>query len=933
MSKMMKQLVMAVCFCIAVLVIPNAAYSTDYASISVLPAAVQETAKRQLGLAQVVNIEDGEFDGIDDYEIEARTPDGRELQIEIGKDGTLYQREEEIRFSDLPATVLAVVKKELGNVSPDQLKRQTEYGKVHYELEAEALGRDIGLKIATDGTILEKQVNGNTVISNNQGGGNVLAKQQTTTTLKPWNDNTVPGSDKLPLEYVGQGLPDPEAPDGHLMYSPGVQNIQVNRANRKHPPALEPASENRKGWTYQHHVGIGCWKGKLYAVWDMSHVGEDNPPCHLVYSTSTDGFNWSAPKDLYPFNKAYNLRFYFFHSSNDRMLVFAAGWYPTDNISESRKDRLYVREITANHKLGRIYTLIKPGPGHPPFYTQSEDAGFLQACREALANKPLLEQGDYGLLLGDRKMKWHDGKNWPGGEVPHIGGDLWRFGKALCFYHRRIDSALVGVCKMGFVTQSFDEGNTWSLPVIPRGIHGGGGKLWAQRTPDGRYAMIYIPQGDHRYPMAITTSDDGITFRDMRVIHGEVPPQRYEGRAKDMGPQYLRGISEWGGDAPSLNKNSIWTIYSVNKEDIWVSRIPVPIVAETQQSVNDNFDNIAPGPRVPGWNTYSPLWAPVRVAGSGKNHYLELEDREPTDYARAIRTFPVSRVADVSFRVAAAQTNNGRLEIELLGELGKRPIRVVFNNMGQIQAVDRGRSVVESYSPGLTGSYFNKPDFRDRDEEIDILQTVDNDWGENRGNDWSARWTGFIEGPYDGQVTFTAEAVDGLRLTIGNQVVIDGLSQYGARSGKVTMKKGEKMPITLEFTSEHGKAALHLSWSWPGKAQTIVPAVALSHRKNPEIEPVDLMAYKANAWQRFKIHADCATGRFSLAVNGRQLLKNAVFAEPSSMVYAISFRTGKFRGKPSGRAHNDIPNSEEPLPKVTYRIDNVKTGNLQRSVK
>ena len=690
-----------------------------------------------------------------------------------------------------------------------------------------------------------------------------------------WDADSVPGSDELPLQYLGPELPDGEAPDGHLMYSPGVQNIQINRANRKYPPPLAPESENRKGWTYQHHVGIGCWKGKLYAVWDMSHVGEDNPPCHLAYSTSSDGFDWSEAKDLYPFNKEYNLRFYFFHSSNDRMLVFAAGWYPTDNISESNKDRLYVREITADHKLGKIYTLIKPGPGHPPFYTESKDAGFLRACREAIANKPLLEQGDYGLLLGDRKMKWHDGKNWPGGEVPHIGGSLWRFGKSLCFYHRK-DGTLVGVCKMGFVTQSRDEGDTWSLPVIPRGIKGGGGKLWAQKTPDSRYAMIYIPQGDHRYPMAITTSDDGITFRDMRVIHGEVPPQRYQGRAKDIGPQYLRGISEWGGDAPGLDKNSIWTIYSMSKEDIWVSRIPVPIVAETQQPVNDTFDKIATGPRVPGWNTYCSLWAPVRVAGLG-NHYLELQDREPADYARAIRTFPVSRTVDVSFRVAAAQADNGRLEIELLGELGSRPVRLMLDDRGRVRAVDGRVQPAESFSTGLVGTYFNKSDFRDPEVEVNVLGNLAQNWGDAKGNDWSARWTGIIEGPYSGQVTFSAKATDGLRLKIGDQVVIDGLSKYGARSGKVTMKKGEKAPICLEFTSEEGKAALHLGWSWPGQAQTIVPAAALSHKEESKIEPTNLTSYKADTWLNFNIHVDCAAGRYTVGINGRDVLKDAAF--------------------------------------------------------
>jgi hypothetical protein len=669
---------------------------------------------------------------------------------------------------------------------------------------------------------------------------------------------------------------------------------------------------------------MGEWKGKLYGVWDMTHVGEDNPPVRVVYATSDDGFNWTQPKDLYPFNKAYNSRFYFFHSSNDRMLVFASGWYPTDNVAEDRKDRLYVREITANHKLGKIYTLIKPAADHPPAYTESKDAGFLQACREALNNKPLLEQADYGILLGDKRMKWHNGKNWPGGKIPSIGGDLWIFGKSMCFYHRT-DGVLIGTCKMGWVTQSRDEGETWSFPT------GGGGKTWAQATPDGRYTMIYIPQDDHRYPMAITTSDDGITFKDMRVIHGEVPPQRYEGRAKPLGPQYLRGVSEWGSDGSRNEKDCIWTFYSVSKEDIWASRVPIPIIAEAKKHANDNFDKIATGPRVPEWNTYSSLWAPVSIAAKGSNHYLQLEDREPADYARAIRTFPQSKTVNVSFRVAAAQTDRGRLEVELLGELGTRPVRLTLNDKGRVQAVDGRQSAVESFSPGLSGTYFNKADFRDPENDIEFLRNFDQDWGDSKGNDWSARWTGVIEGPCSGEVTFSAEATDGLRLKIGDNIVIDGLSAGGAREGKVAMKKGRKTPVTLEFTSAQGKAKLVLSWSWAGQAATIVPASAVSYRKEPRIEPVNLMAYKAGEWLDCDIKVDCQADRYTLNINGSEVLRDAGFAEPSTMVYALSFRTGEHRGRPSGRADRDIPNTEEPLEKVTYRIDDVMTGNLQRT--
>ncbi|HUT29754.1 MAG TPA: sialidase family protein [Sedimentisphaerales bacterium] len=739
--------------CICITGVSNLVYAA--ADVTALPAAVQAVVQREFAGATITEINDGEFDGTPVYEIEGTSAGGMDFELEVGKDGTLYQKDEKVRLQDVPAVVLATLKKQLGDVGPGDLKRMTEYGMVYYEIKAQGMGKEVGLKIKADGKILEKEVNGEKM---DDFSSPIFGSAGSDSAAEP-------GSDALPLQYLGPDLPDKTAPDGRLMYSPGVQNIQVARANRRHPPAFPEGTENEKGWTYQHHVGIGEWKGKLYGIWDMTHVGEDNPPVRVVYATSDDGFHWTGPKDLYPFNKAYNSRFYFFHSSNDRMLVFASGWYPTDNVAEDRKDRLYVREITADHKLGEIYTLIKPAAGHPPAYTESKDAGFLQACREALSNKPLLEQADYGILLGDKKIKWHDGKNWPGGKIPSIGGDLWIFGKAMNFYHRK-DGVLVANCKMGWATISRDEGETWSFPTIPPGIKGGGGKTWAQATPDGRYAMIYIPQDDDRYPMAVTTSDDGITFRDMRVIHGEVPPERYEGRAKPLGPQYLRGLSEWGSDGSRNEKDCIWTIYSVNKEDIWVSRLPVPIVAEGRHA-NDNFDNIAVGPRVPEWNTYSSLWAPVSIAADGSNHYLQLEDREPTDYARAIRTFPVSKTVNASFRVAAGQTDRGRLEVELLGELGTRPVRIIVND--------------------------------------------------------------------------------------------------------------------------------HVT--------------------------------KADEWLNYEIKADCAAGKYAVAVNGRKVLGEGIFAEPSSMVYALSFRTGEYRGNPGERARRDIPNSEEPLENVVYRIDDVKTGN------
>jgi len=131
---------------------------------------------------------------------------------------------------------------------------------------------------------------------------------------------------------------------------------------------------------------------------------------------------------------------------------------------------------------------------------------------------------------------------------------------------------------------------------------------------------------------------------------------------------------------------------------------------------------------------------------------------------------------------------------------------------------------------GLIGTYYNSDDFDEPEiGMIDILTTIDYDWGGDRGSDWSARWAGFIEGPVTDQVTLVAEAGDGLRLTLGNKIVIDSLTEGGPRSGKVNMLKGKKEPIKLELTSSNKKALLRLYWQWAGKEKEIIPASALSH--------------------------------------------------------------------------------------------------------
>jgi len=59
----------------------------------------------------------------------------------------------------------------------------------------------------------------------------------------------------------------------------------------------------------------------------------------------------------------------------------------------------------------------------------------------------------------------------------------------------------------------------------------------------------------------------------------------------------------------------MWLAYSVKKEDLWVSRVPVPVESDARGPVNDDFDG-ADAESLRDWNIYSPKSAPVAVLRS-----------------------------------------------------------------------------------------------------------------------------------------------------------------------------------------------------------------------------------------------------------------------------------------------------------------------------
>ena len=174
----MKLSVMVICFCICISAGTNLVYAMEGLSISGLPAAVQEVVKREFSGLRITDIDDeDDYDGIHVYKIEAETAQGKDLMIKVAPDGTLYQKEVEIELKEVPDVVLAVFRKELGDADDDvdEVKRISKQGRIQYNIESEISGRGIELKIAADGTLLEKDVDDDEDDEGDDGAGGVLA--------------------------------------------------------------------------------------------------------------------------------------------------------------------------------------------------------------------------------------------------------------------------------------------------------------------------------------------------------------------------------------------------------------------------------------------------------------------------------------------------------------------------------------------------------------------------------------------------------------------------------------------------------------------------------------------------------------------------------------------------------------------------------------
>jgi alpha-D-xyloside xylohydrolase len=158
--------------------------------------------------------------------------------------------------------------------------------------------------------------------------------------------------------------------------------------------------------------------------------------------------------------------------------------------------------------------------------------------------------------------------------------------------------------------------------------------------------------------------------------------------------------------------------------------------------------------------------------------------------------------------------------------------------------------------PGLAGQYFEGRNFEVPKGHV-IDKVIDHSWpapplatipaGLSQLDDFSARWTGTLEAPEDGEYEIGVEGDDGYRLFLDGAVVLERWENGGKRlaSTRQVLRKGQRVKVTLEYYQATSDRSLRLAWRTPSAIR------ALAETKPSTDARMQTYLPKGSAWYDF----------------------------------------------------------------------------------
>jgi hypothetical protein len=354
--------------------------------------------------------------------------------------------------------------------------------------------------------------------------------------------------------------PDSSKPAAGYRVVDGVEHFEIYRANPEQG-------------VFSHHAHITFHGGVFYAAWS-NHVtpDEDGPGQRVLGSISKDGRTWAPAFELFPpldKNEPKANR-----TSGKWRLLTDNGWLTVDDTvyaiaeaSESGKDgrgRL-AREIRPDGTMGSVFWLVDNPP--EPLEGQLRIPDLTDPAFTKIAAR-------ISRMLSDPLQTR---------SIENLHHTSWTFGpdgQNLCepSVYRRPDGVFVKIwrdrgrskTKRLYASISTTPGY-WS-PPLQTNIPNSPSKVATGTLSDGRTYIIGNlvtghkgDQHDVRDPLVLTLSWDGMNFDWAKAIRAGAPPLRFS-TLRAPGFAYPSAV---------VANDCLWVIYSIGKEDVAVSRIPL----------------------------------------------------------------------------------------------------------------------------------------------------------------------------------------------------------------------------------------------------------------------------------------------------------------------------------------------------------------------
>jgi hypothetical protein len=430
----------------------------------------------------------------------------------------------------------------------------------------------------------------------------------------------------------------------------------------------------REGVTgFNHHPCLVHFDGRFFAGWNTGERDEDAIGQRVQFATSENGLKWSEPVDL--------------TERPERFRYTAGGFWIRDGellaLASRRSGRDGPDTGDDNPLLGFRWKAKEKKFGPP----------FVIAKNFFPNNVPQLTPDREWLMLGKSAARSARGMMMAKGGVSPV--DIWTMGPLPdaqggmeeAEWYTLPDRSLVAQFRGGrdlhrvIRLHSTDDGKTWSKPIVTD-FPEAASRHHTIRLRDGTYALFINPHvSAYRVPLTVAFSHDGIAYDHFANLRMEQTNRRYSGHAKAPGYQYVRAIE---------HERHIWAIYSVNKEDIEISRFPIDEVDRIRALRADDYRaGQTPRPEIivdnsdRGFSTDSPWLTASKATGHHGSDYAYVENpatdlfrwaRWSVDVPRSGRYHVYLRWSTLGFSTRSPMVDRVPVEVKHLNGIDQRSV-------------------------------------------------------------------------------------------------------------------------------------------------------------------------------------------------------------------------------------------------------------------